>query len=128
MNREQWKKYAPLVVRITMSLVFLWFGLNQLFDTASFLGYLPKFASSIPIAPTTLILMNGFFDTFLGAMLLIGFLTRIIALIASLHLLGIAFGLGYNDIMVRDVGLSIIAFSIFLYGSDQWCLNKKLFG
>ena len=110
-----------------MGLIFLWFGLNQIVDTSSFLGYLPKFASSLPIPAENLIVMNGFFDTILGALLLIGFLTRIVAIIASLHLLGIAFGLGYNDILVRDVGLAIITFTIFLNGSDKWCLNRKVF-
>lgn len=126
MNLENGKKYAPAVVRISMSLVFLWFGLNQIFDTQSFLGYLPSFASSLPMEPATLILMNGFVDTLLGVLLLTGFLTRLAALVGSLHLFGIAFGLGYNDIMVRDVGLALVTFSIFLFGPDDRSLDKKL--
>ena len=45
----------------------------------------------------------------------------------SLHVLGIAATIGFNDIGVRDFGLSIAALSIALHGSDRYCLENKLF-
>ena len=38
---KKYQKYAPLVLRIGLSLVFLWFGISQLVNPESFLGYVP---------------------------------------------------------------------------------------
>ena len=40
-------------------------------------------------------------------------------------LIGIIIGLGYNNIAVRDFGLMLITFAIFLGGKDKWCLDYK---
>lgn len=121
-----YRNYAPTIVRIGISLVFLWFGLNQIFDSSSFLGWLPQFAYSLPIEPLTLILFNGLFETFFGVLLLTGLFTRISALVLGIHLLSIAFSQGYNDILIRDLGLAAVTFAIFLYGPDNWSLDRKV--
>ena len=99
MNFDKYSIYAPALVRVSLSLVFLWFGVNQLIDAETFIGYVPDFL--------------GEYGGFVGGVL--GF-----------HLLSIAAGLGYNDIAVRDYGLALITFSVVLGGSDVWCLDKKL--
>ena len=113
---------AQILIRISIGLLFLWFGLNQIFDPNSFMGYLPNFALSFA---SQTILINGIFETILGLLLLLGIFTRIVSLILSLHLLFITFSLGYNDIAVRDFILTLVTFSIFLQGHDKWCLMKK---
>lgn len=35
------KQYAPIVLRIGISLVFLWFGIHQLISPETFLDYVP---------------------------------------------------------------------------------------
>jgi len=119
------KEYAPVFLRISISLVFLWFGLVQLFDRESMIGYLPQFAYSLPVEPFTLIFLNGIFETVLGGLLLLGLFTRISSFLLGLHLIGITFSLGYNDIAIRDLGLALATFAIFLHGPDKWCLDKK---
>ena len=113
---------AQILIRISISLLFLWFGLNQIFDPNSFMGYLPNFALSFA---SQAILFNGIVEVILGTLLLLGIFTRIVSLILSLHLLFITLTLGYNDIAVRDFILTIVTFSIFLSGYDEWCLMKK---
>lgn len=125
-DQEKVKQYAPCIVRIGVSLVFLWFGLNQIFDSESFLGYLPEFATKLPIQLTMLIMSNGIFETIFGLLLILGLLTRISALLLTLHLIGIIVSLGYNEIAVRDFGLMIATLSIVLHGEDRWCLSKRL--
>ena len=119
------KKYAPILVRYALSFVFLWFGLSQLADQASFLGYLPQWTYHLPIAPSTFVLLNGAFETLLGVLLACGLFTRAAALLLGLHLVGIAVSLGYNDIAIRDVGLALATLAIFLQGSDDWCLERR---
>lgn len=123
---DKYKRYAPFVLRIAISLVFLWFGLNQIFDSSSFLGWLPQWVYKLPIEPLTLILFNGIFETLFGVLLLMGMFTRISALILGIHLLIITIGLGYNDIAVRDLGLTIATFAIFLHGDDNLSLDRKI--
>ena len=122
---NRYAPYAPLVARVALALVFLWFGLNQIFDPDSFLGYLPPWTSSLPFSDTTFLLLNGIFEILCGGLLLVGFCTRAASALLALHLLGIADNLGYNDIMIRDFGLTLVLVSIFLNGPDRWCLDSK---
>ena len=122
---DKYKSYAPIVVRISLSLVFLWFGLNQVFDTSSWLGWLPSWAPSFPIPPFWIIFVNGIFEVVLGLFLLAGKWTKIVSLLLSIHLFFIAINVGYNDISIRDLGLAIATFSVFLHGPDAWCWEKR---
>ncbi len=117
------RDHAPAVLRIGLSLVFLWFGISQLARPESFLGYVPQWLASYSGA---MLVGNGLLDLLLGALLLLGIFTRIAALIGGLHLLSISLSLGYNDIAVRDMGLAMAAFSVFLSGEDSLCLGRRL--
>jgi uncharacterized membrane protein YphA (DoxX/SURF4 family) len=140
---QKYKAYSPIVVRIALALVFLWFGISQLVNPESFIGYIPQWL--VPHAPVMqhshplqfmhniphpgihfTIMANGIFETIFGTLLLLGLFTRISALLLSLHLAIITFGLGYNDIAVRDFGLALATFSIALHGKDKFCLDNKL--
>ena len=120
------KEYAPIVLRISLSLVFLWFGLTGVFNTEQFIGYVPEFAYSLPISVESIVILNGIFEIVLGTLLIIGLFTRIVAFILFLHTLIIMFLLGYNDIAVRDFGLAFATLAIFLNGADKWCLDRRL--
>jgi len=126
MDDETLKKYSPIVLRLGIAGLFLWFGLNQLFDSSSWISFLPSWTNSLPISQNSFVLINGIFETVLGLTLLVGFATRISALLLSLHLLGIVSTLGYNDLMIRDLALSIATFTIFMNGTDEFCLEEKL--
>lgn len=139
---EQNKKYSTDIVRIAVSLVFLWFGINQLIDPESFLGYVPQwiyqqepqmmmhgfmqFMQRAPNFVYTIILLNGIFETIFGALLLIGYFTRIVAFLSALHLFGIAFSLGYNDIAIRDFGLALATLSLVFSGAGELSLDSQL--
>ena len=142
MKIDNYQKYAPVVVRIALSFVFLWFGVNQLVNPVSFLGYVPDLiynhgqgiqhdhpfqsVHNLPLTPHILIMGNGAFETVFGSLLLLGLFTRIASLVLALHLMGIIIGLGYNDVAIRDFGLALVTFSVFLYGYDKLSLDKKL--
>ena len=114
------KEYSVMVVRVGLAFVFLWFGLNQIFDAESFFGYVPNWAMhNAFFSVSTFVLFNGIFDSLLGFLLLTGFFTRVVASIATLHLLFIAFSLGYNDIAIRDVGLALMALSLVFSGAGK---------
>ena len=117
------KKYAPIVVRLAIALVFLWFGSNQIMAPGEWFGYLPGFVPEQSMA--LFVTVNGIAEIILGLLLVMGLFTRIVALLLALHLLGIIFFVGYNEIGVRDFGLMLAAVSIALHGPDAWCLDTR---
>jgi uncharacterized membrane protein YphA (DoxX/SURF4 family) len=127
MDYNKMKDNAPAVLRISLSLVFLWFGLTNLFNPEALVGYLsPAIRNIIPFAPTTFMILTGIFEVVFGILLLLGLFTRLAALLFTIHVLGIAISLGYNDIAIRDIGLAAAVFAVFLRGRDKLCLDNKL--
>ena len=119
------QKYAPVILRIGLSLVFLWFGISQLSDPNSWIGILPQWTAGLAFPQVTFIYLNGGTEVLFGTLLLVGFFTRIAALILALHLIGIIASVGYSDIAVRDFGLMCATFSVFLHGPDFFALDSK---
>ncbi len=123
---EKYKKYAPAVVRYGVGIVFLLFGIDQLFKPQKWIAFTPTFAQSLYVNVNTFWLINGMFDAIIGILLIIGLFTKIVAFFASVHLIGVIVILGYNDIAIRDFGLLLASIAVFLNGTDLWCLDFKL--
>ena len=70
-------------------------------------------------------IFNGIFETILAVALGVGYFTRLAAFLAALHILGIGISLGYSDIAIRDIGLAIASFAVFLQGPDQYCIEGE---
>lgn len=121
---SEWKKYSPVILRIGIALVFLWFGISQLTDPASWTSYVPLAVSQI-VHPAIVVFINGVFEIICGLLLISGLFTRVAAILLGLHLIGIIVGVGYNEIGVRDFGLMLAAFAIALSGPDTWCIRKS---
>ena len=126
MQLKDLQKYSPILLRLSISLVFLWFGITQLTSPTYLISYLPNFILNSNYS-SLFILLNGIFETLLGLFLLLGLFTRIVSLILTLHLLVITLSLGYNDIAIRDFGLTLATLAIFLHGKDNLCLDNKVF-
>lgn len=115
------------VLRVGLSLVFLWFATQQFMHTQEWTSYIPQWVVDFSsIDATTLVHINGAFEFVFGAALLLGICTRMTALLLALHMADIALTVGYNSIGVRDFGLTIATFAIFLYGSDRYCIDRLL--
>ena len=120
------KEAAPIVLRMGLSSVILWFGFNQIFNAPYWVGWLPSWHHHLMIAPSSLVISNGIFEVILGGLLLLGIFTRISAIILAAHILSIALNLGYTDVAIRDFGLAIMAVAVFLNGEDTACIGKKI--
>ena len=125
MKIDNIKIYAPAIVRIALACVFLWFGFSQLRAPSEWIGFLPEFILDMPFSPAYFILTNALIEVIFGFFLLAGILTRFSALILGLHLIGIAFSLGYGALAVRDLGLAIATLSVFINGNDILCYSRK---
>lgn len=119
------EKYAKPVLRIVMSLVFLYFGFQQIYSPGSWAGYVPDFLTSQYITPNNIVILNGLLELSLGLFMILGLYTRFASLILSVHLLGISSTLGFTPLGIRDFGLAFATFVVFLNGPDQYALDSK---
>ena len=122
MNKENIPK---VVLRIALSIVFLYFGSQQVLHTSDWAGFVPEIATRFFLSANNIVMINGTVELILGIFLLIGIYTRVSAFILSIHLLVIALPMGLNPTAVRDFGLALATFVIFLNGTDNWCIDRK---
>lgn len=119
--------YSPVVLRIGIALVFLWFGTNQFIDTNAWIGFVPDSIVSLSgLSTATLVHLNGIFEIVFGVALLLGFFTRYAAFLLALHILDITYIVGFDAIGVRDFGLSLATIAIWLHGADFLTLDAYL--
>lgn len=120
------KHYSTPIIRVSLALVLLWFGIDEIINPENWFGYIPSWLTQIlPSDIGTFIIINGIFEIIAGFLLLIGLHTRVIAFIAALHLLSITIAVGYNDIAVRDFGLAMMAVSLIFSGAGILSLDNK---
>ncbi len=126
MNLEKLPLYAPLLLRFSLSAVFLWFGISQLTDPQTWAGIVPSWATNLSGLDASLIVkMNGIFEVLASILLIIGILVRYVAGLLAIHLFVIASGFGLSPTGVRDFGLAFATLSVALSGEDKWCLARK---
>jgi len=114
-----------VILRIALSLVFIYFGLQQVISPDSWTSFIPHFLTTSFLSANNLVMMNAFGELVLGLMLLFGIYTRFSSILLSIHLILISFSLGLSPIGVRDFGLAIATFVVFLNGPDSYCLDNK---
>lgn len=113
-------------MRISLGFVFGWFGISEIINPAYFSGYIPQFIANLPYFNSNLFIqVHGIALALLSACLFLDFKLRIAGLISIIMLLQIIGGLllvsGFNEIVVRDIGLLGLAISIWL---QSLSLNK----
>jgi uncharacterized membrane protein YphA (DoxX/SURF4 family) len=127
MNTQKLTIYAPSVLRIGVSSVYLWFGTQQFLNTMQWIGFIPKYILQYsPVDAPTLVHFNGAIELVFGTALLIGIFSRTSALVLALHMAHITLMVGYDAIGVRDFGIAISTFAVSLFGSDALCLESYL--
>ncbi|MES2623171.1 MAG: DoxX family protein [Patescibacteria group bacterium] len=124
---NKYASYSPVLLRIGISLVFLWFGYSQVSDQVQWVAYVPEWLPSmLGIQVETFVKLNGIFELVFGIALLAGFWTRTASLLLGLHMLEITHVVGFDATGVRDFGLSIATLAIFLHGRDRWSVDTLI--
>jgi uncharacterized membrane protein YphA (DoxX/SURF4 family) len=120
------QRFAPIVLRFGLVVLFLWFGVNQVLAPNDWISWVPTWVPDFThMDARTIVLLNGGFEVIFGTLLLLGIYVRWVVLLLGLHLLAIAYELGYGDIAVRDACLGICCFALSFYGNDTWSLQHK---
>ncbi len=123
-EETSFEAYGHLILRVSLALVFLWFGINQLYDPFAWTGLVPQFFTQFILAKS-LVIANGCVEIILSLFLISGTYTRIVSILLGLHLLGIAVSLGYSAIAVRDFGLSLATLSIAFFEPDRFTVDGR---
>lgn len=123
---QKLNKYSPVVLRYGITIVVLWFSIQQFLHTDNWVAYVPDGVVSMShLSAKMLVYINASFEMLFGFILLLGLKTRISALLLSLHIFEIMYTVGYGEIGVRDFGLAVATFSVFMNGPDKLCLDYK---
>ncbi len=117
--------YALPVLRVSLSLVFLYFGFQQIYAPDVWVDFIPSFLTGTILTPTNFVILNGILELTLGTFLLIGLYTRISALILSLHLFGITASIGFTPLGVRDFGLAAATLVLFLSDVHPYSIDAR---
>lgn len=112
-NINKFKNYSPLILRLGLGFVFIWFGFSALFTPGLWLGLVPTWTHFLGAAKT-LVLIHGLIEIIGGLLLCAGFKIRIVSTILFLSLIATISRLTFGPVMVRDLGLTVAMISIFL--------------
>lgn len=113
------QKYSPSILRIALSLIFLWFGVTQVSTPNDWVAYVPDWVVNLShMNADKIVFFNGIFEIVFGSMLLLGLFTRFAAFLLFLHITDITFTVGFDATGVRDFGLTIATLVIWINGSD----------
>lgn len=117
--------YAPLVLRIGLGAVMLWFGYQQLTNSQAWVIWVPEWTAMLGMAPATIVLLNGLFEVAAGLLLILGIFVPFISLLLFLHLGIIVFDIGLTPIGVRDIGIAVGTLALAMLGSGPYSLMPK---
>lgn len=126
MSEATARAFAPVVLRLGLSVLFLWFGLSQLAEPSLWVGWVPLWATGLTgFQPETVVLLNGALEVVGGVLLSLGLLVRLTALVLAAHLFVITYGIGPTEIGFRDFALACATLALALGGPDFLSLGKK---
>lgn len=118
MKLNDFKQYAPLVLRIGIGFVFIWFGLSGLTNTSMWVGLVPSWTNAIA-SPSTLVYIHSVIELVGGLLVCAGYWLRPAAAILFLSLAHTLTLLDFGPIYVRDIGLALATLAIFLDGENN---------
>src|SRR3990167_8829512 len=103
-------KYSNLVIRVSLAIVFFWFGVDKFFHPDYWANaWVPQsislFAANFKIRPIDIIYTSGVFEVLVGTSLVTNIFIVFFSSLALLFLGSITIFNGFSEILVRDIGL-----------------------
>jgi uncharacterized membrane protein len=99
-----------------LAFIFLYFGIVKFTEPKAWIGWMPAWIDGLfSIDVNTWLKIIGATEIALGIMILVPvrFVQQLASILMTLHLTGIVWEVGWNDIAVRDIGLLLMATSVF---------------
>ena len=103
-------KLPHLILRLGLAAVFLWFGIDKFFHPTYWInawvpGGVLSFFDKFGVNDLQFIYLNGIFEVLVGLSLVTGIFIRFFSFLAILFLISIFAFIGFNEVVIRDVGL-----------------------
>lgn len=118
--------YALFALRVTMGLLFGYFGVLAVLDPARQQAlWVASWIQQLPVVGSVeFIFAWGVFQLLLALALILGLYLRFAGLAAAAALLGIVFSVGLNDIAYRDVVLATAAVVVASTKKPIWAVSS----
>jgi uncharacterized membrane protein YphA (DoxX/SURF4 family) len=121
------RAFAPVVLRLGLALLYLWFGFSEIANVGAWTAWVPVWATSLTgLTATQIVLINGGFEIVAGALLAIGIWVRFVGGVLALHMLLLVVDIGLDQIGVRDLAICFATMALALGGADWLALDRRL--
>lgn len=103
-------KYSNLFLRLGLSAVFIWFGIDKFINPQYWISaWVPQdmlqITSKFGISSLDIIYVSAVFELLVGIGILTNMFTKTFSFLAILFLSAIFFKFGINEVIIRDFGL-----------------------
>jgi len=116
-----------MILRLALAWVFISIGIWEIIQPSYWSFYIPGFLSSIA-SPITITMLHGAALLILGLAILAGAYLSVVSALCALMMVAIIGNLilsfGFNDIVIRDVAILLIAVSIYFDDTNYLRLVK----
>ncbi len=103
-------RYPQMAIRFSLTLVFLWFGLNKFIDPQHWIDALPAIvvnvANFLHAGTRDVIFLAGIFEVLVAISLATGFFVRWFSVAALVFVLLAAAAHGLGEAMIRDLAVA----------------------
>ena len=118
-------KYSNVILRISLAIVFFWFGIDKFFHPDYWINaWVPQsvslFAANLKIRPADIIYMSGVFEILVGTSLVTNIFIPFFSSLAVLFLVSVMFFNGFSEVLVRDIGLMGALLSLIFWPRQRY--------
>ena len=103
-------KYSNLILRLSLAIVFFWFGIDKFFHPDYWVNaWVPQsislFAANFKIRSIDIIYISGVFEVLVATSLVTNIFITLFSSLAVLFLVSVMLFHGFSEVLVRDMGL-----------------------
>lgn len=103
-------KYSNLILRLSLAIVFFWFGIDKFFHPDYWVNaWVPQsvslFTANFKIRTVDIIYISGVFEILVATSLVANIFITIFSSLAVLFMGSVMFFNGFSEVLMRDVGL-----------------------
>lgn len=118
------EEYSSLILRFGLGSTFLYFGVyEKLINPDLTIAVIENSGIAVPFSIGLFVFLFGLLEVIIGSALVLGYFTRVAAIISAVMITGIIFQLGYLAVP-RDPALVAMALSLIITGSPILSLDN----
>ncbi len=103
-------KYSNLIIRLSLAIVFFWFGIDKFFHPDYWVNaWVPQsvvlVTQHLKLRAVDVVYISGVFEVLVATSLVANIFVVLFSFLAVLFLFGIMLFMGFSEVLMRDVGL-----------------------